>query len=1550
MRVKKAAAIILMIANIPMNVFAENDEELSVRMSGIYESLNYISAICEDSNAKIKWYLSDNVDSDGSLVESGEQLFISSDMKGKYVRAEATTSEESVSTPYRRISSNSLLKSNTDFYDARHITPEENKFYIDGKGYILLDTTESDLSHFFVMSEDIVGERIYSNDNNQLFTDMCAFLNNKNGADVYTYDEMEFEPTLDYSHSGYKGNLQYTQLPEQILSHIDNEHIWKNEPTNVGWYSKTEVGTVCGIAIPSAFEVKKYADKIGVGESFWLRTPRGISGTGRDVLFVSGNSRGEISVANTKTDVLGIRPVFFLDRNFFKDVAIPLGQMGSNVKKAIRKEYSEKELENKYTEAELKNEFEFLNDVNVDDISLLNAFKTEVLAVDNCSNISIELCAGDEDFLGTVNITASSGNISEGINVLAGEKKNIIIPITFVLSSKDRINVEINDIQENTVFSENIQPREICTEVVGKNETYGVLEIKCADDFDVEWMMADSENGTYKKIAYGRKLNVGPEYATKYIKAKVIAQDGTTQTTSAISILPATYTRQTEFIADTTLKTHSKIPEENVFSVGGKRFILLDTQDDEASKFFVISAESLKRTQFLGGSENEDAHTMIEYINGDFLDEGYIPQQIINHVNESVVWKCEPVKYPTNQNNERVFVAGFALPSVTEYKKYADKINVYDKMGWWTRTPEGSLHGPSGIIAPSGDVAQMGIFYTRTSEELGIRPVFYLDRNFFKEERIDIGTLGDNVRNVIFDNYEKSELSGIYSADEVEEIFDKGNVSFALDNIVDAENPIIPMSFRKKSSDEISYKIGYVTDKGETFETNVVFPQGMHEMNYVFSIESLSYGVHNITVYAETNGKRVNEKSAKMTFMPSYKKQFMDGICTYRGYCDASMIYDDAAEELYKMSGANAIRCGVVEWHKIEKQKGVYDFSELDVVVDKISELNSEPVLLLCYSNELYMPSENGSNKLGPATTEAVDAFAKMAAAVAARYPNVKNFEIYNEPNIFFWEPYPKYSDYAALLKVAGMEIKKVSPDSFVVGGVVAEAGEDFLEQIYRVNVYPYIDAISFHPYIFSNGGRTDEKYQNKLNSMLYPSRAYGGFKKQMVTEIGWPTCEPDIWYCDEETQAIEDTKLFVYHDVNQINYTTIYNLTNCGYNREDKEAEFGVIDYDGVPKMSYAANSNLFRMLGGAVYFGELDINDNVVAALYAKDNMPMVVMWNSSEGGNSESEISVNFPNELLTVYDMFGNKLAENVSAFSLDRKPVYVSGFSKDIFLRSLKETYEDSIDRILYNSGISQYSFLFNRMKARISALDTLSDKFEATDIMKTHFAISDIAINYKKNREIQCDTKTLASIINAVYESGRILESYLQVVSNDCFSYSTAEERIEDASEYIENKKSGIAGAKLPYAESVLKIAKLRLEESKKVEAETINNPQKNGVIKAWRQKAWLMAQTAIRIAEIEEVTADNIIVQCSSEDRKATINVGGIFDVAVYNYGETEINGVISIVNENGNVLGESNVSLLAGQSTKLSINLGATEENAYVRLIENGKIIKNEKCTVAR
>lgn len=104
---------------------------------------------------------------------------------------------------------------------------------------------------------------------------------------------------------------------------------------------------------------------------------------------------------------------------------------------------------------------------------------------------------------------------------------------------------------------------------------------------------------------------------------------------------------------------------------------------------------------------------------------------------------------------------------------------------------------------------------------------------------------------------------------------------------------------------------------------------------------------------------------------------------------------------------------------------------------------------------------------LSPYTPEGRAAFARWAAAAAARYANITPpiiWECYNEPNGLFWRPQPNVTAYALLALETGKAIRAVVPDAIYVGPATSGLDLPFHDVCYQHGLLDIFTAVSVHP------------------------------------------------------------------------------------------------------------------------------------------------------------------------------------------------------------------------------------------------------------------------------------------------------------------------------------------------------------------------------------------------------------------------------------------------------------------------------------------------------
>ena len=171
--------------------------------------------------------------------------------------------------------------------------------------------------------------------------------------------------------------------------------------------------------------------------------------------------------------------------------------------------------------------------------------------------------------------------------------------------------------------------------------------------------------------------------------------------------------------------------------------------------------------------------------------------------------------------------------------------------------------------------------------------------------------------------------------------------------------------------------------------------------------------------------------------------------CLDRGLFDPDRCYDVLAA-----AGVKWARCQTM-WSRCEKQKGIYDFSVMDGVVENLTRRGIRPWFCVSFGNTLYMTNCFTGAAVGCVPTlygdECRKAWCAYVRALARRYRGkVTHWEIWNEPNLrHFWQPSkPNAIDYLELVKLTGGIIREEIPDA-KIGGTTSAPGLNAWEQTF---------------------------------------------------------------------------------------------------------------------------------------------------------------------------------------------------------------------------------------------------------------------------------------------------------------------------------------------------------------------------------------------------------------------------------------------------------------------------------------------------------------------
>ncbi len=234
-------------------------------------------------------------------------------------------------------------------------------------------------------------------------------------------------------------------------------------------------------------------------------------------------------------------------------------------------------------------------------------------------------------------------------------------------------------------------------------------------------------------------------------------------------------------------------------------------------------------------------------------------------------------------------------------------------------------------------------------------------------------------------------------------------------------------------------------------------------------------------------------------------------------------------------AGVNFIRIGQYEnssdytsWDWVERKRGEYSVvPELDDYVNSLVENGVHIEIQLLYGNPLYTspagavpqtvtPEPGGFHNPDrslysvfwpPKTDEQIQAFTKYAAWMVNHFKGrVQYYEIWNEPNIDYWNPVSNPEDYGKLFKASAPVVHRTDPSAKIVFGGLAGAEEDFAKRaLDACACASEIDVFAYHNYPgYGHNVNPEAVHEHEdTNASSKPLRdmvrSYPGIRKDLV-------------------------------------------------------------------------------------------------------------------------------------------------------------------------------------------------------------------------------------------------------------------------------------------------------------------------------------------------------------------------------------------------------------------------------------------------------------------
>ena len=289
-------------------------------------------------------------------------------------------------------------------------------------------------------------------------------------------------------------------------------------------------------------------------------------------------------------------------------------------------------------------------------------------------------------------------------------------------------------------------------------------------------------------------------------------------------------------------------------------------------------------------------------------------------------------------------------------------------------------------------------------------------------------------------------------------------------------------------------------------------------------------------------------------------------------------------------------------WEGIERKKGEYDWSAYDQLTADLEKRGLRAVYIFDYSHRLYEETVTSRNPVthreerdvsSPRHPESIAAFARWAGAAATHFKGRHIiWEIWNEPNIFFWKPRPNVKEYTALALATCQAVRAADPQATLVGPASSEVPLEFLERFFASGVLAHLDAVSVHPYRSPRKPPETavEDYQ-KLRRLI--ERHAPAEKKQMPIlsgEWGYSTNTRGV---SLETQAAFIVRQQLANLLYGVPLSIWYDWKNDGPDPAENEHNFGTVQLDLQPKPAYTAVKTLTHELNGYRIVRRLDVGN---------------------------------------------------------------------------------------------------------------------------------------------------------------------------------------------------------------------------------------------------------------------------------------------------------------------------------------------------------------------
>lgn len=316
-------------------------------------------------------------------------------------------------------------------------------------------------------------------------------------------------------------------------------------------------------------------------------------------------------------------------------------------------------------------------------------------------------------------------------------------------------------------------------------------------------------------------------------------------------------------------------------------------------------------------------------------------------------------------------------------------------------------------------------------------------------------------------------------------------------------------------------------------------------------------------------------------------------------------------------------------WNVVQPQKGKYDFSIPDRIIERFEKEHIQIYPILCYGASWW------KDRNAPLADEDFEDYGNYVFETVSRYKDHFTYwSVWNEPNIVpFWRPEPNPDHYARLLKIAYTQAKKADPDCEICAPVIAPLGawdKKFTERLFQLQCLDYIDVFDYHYY---RNNAPEDEVPDEIADIKAFMRRFGEEKPIWISESGVSgyVKEKEKSYRKQAALVVRNQLLCFACGVKRFFYFDLQNWNDKP--GESWDSKLGLVEAGGTKKPSFHAYKTMVKEVDYKEILGRFRRPEKGMEAILifdAKRNEFILAAWYTGE----EEKISWEFTCEPVDV----------------------------------------------------------------------------------------------------------------------------------------------------------------------------------------------------------------------------------------------------------------------------------------------------------------------------